>query len=357
MFTALPFSHLFMCIMGFGTLLSLSSTHWLSIWAGLEINLIGFLPLLVYQKGISESESAMKYFIVQALGSSFIIFGSLVAFSLSFSWEVCSNIDYSFSGLCVLVMGLCIKLGVFPFYFWLPSVMAGLSWLSCFLLATWQKLAPLFLLISLLKVNQETLMLTGLCFVTAGSALVGGLGGINQTQLRPLLAYSSIGHLGWMIYAALYSEWVFKWYLLIYILISFSIFMSLWLVNLKSMKNMNNLEKFGIVVYYNIMVLLLSLGGLPPLLGFVSKWLVMQTAINNSLSFVLFFLIMGSLLSLYYYLNLFFSIFLILVKKESIWKYYEMMSMMKPVYILIMIMIMNIFGGLLILKLDLLATF
>lgn len=87
-------------------------------------------------------------------------------------------------------------MGIFPFHFWFPGVIAGLPWLSCLFLSTWQKVGPLFLIISLLEVNLITWLLLTFCVVASGSRLLGGLGGINQTQVRALLAYSSIGHLG-----------------------------------------------------------------------------------------------------------------------------------------------------------------
>ncbi|YP_008963255.1 NADH dehydrogenase subunit 2 (mitochondrion) [Babylonia areolata] len=333
---------MFLSVMGLGTLLSVSSIHWLGIWAGLEINLIGFLPMLVYQKSISESESAVKYFIVQALGSSFLILGSLMTFNMSFTWDVVSKMWLSGDlGLIVIMMGL-YKISSFPFHYWLPGVMAGLPWSSCLLLATWQKLAPLFLVLCLLELNQSYLMGLVLCLVSVGSSLIGGLGGMNQTQIRALLAYSSIGHLGWMAFAAMHSEWVMKAYLGIYILISLSMFLSLWYSDSGLMKHINNL-KSNSSLQLSIMLLLLSLGGLPPLLGFISKWLVvMSISISPWLSFV-FLLILGSLMSLFYYLSLFFSMFLSGLKKNG----------MKMNYIsnkgIIIINILNVFGGSLIL--------
>nr|ALR49239.1 NADH dehydrogenase subunit 2 [Babylonia borneensis] len=339
MFSSLPFGYMFLSVMGLGTLLSVSSVHWLGIWAGLEINLIGFLPVLVYQKSISESESAVKYFIVQALGSSFLIFGSLTSFNMSFTWDMVSGTWLLGNfGFIMIMVGLYMKLGLFPFHYWLPGVMAGLPWSSCLLLATWQKLAPLFLLLCLLELSQSYLIGLIVCLASTGSSLVGGFGGINQTQIRALLAYSSIGHLGWMVFASMHSEWVMKTYLVIYILISFSMFLSLWYSDSGFMKHINNL-KSNSSLQLSIMLLLLSLGGLPPLLGFISKWLVvMSTSISPWLPFI-FLLILGSLMSLFYYLSLFFSMFLSSLKKNGIETNY---TSSKSV---IIISILNIFGG------------
>nr|YP_002213591.1 NADH dehydrogenase subunit 2 [Rapana venosa]ABV66271.1 NADH dehydrogenase subunit 2 [Rapana venosa]AIM46742.1 NADH dehydrogenase subunit 2 [Rapana venosa]UYK51671.1 NADH dehydrogenase subunit 2 [Rapana venosa] len=317
MFSVLPFSYMFMMVMVMGTLLSVSSFHWLSIWAGLEINLIGFLPLLVYQKSTSESESAVKYFIVQALGSSMLMFGSLMSFNMSFTWDLYVNGMSHSVGLLIILSGLCMKLGLFPFHYWLPSVMAGLPWITCLLLATWQKFAPLFLFLCLLELSESYILILSLCIISAGSSLVGGIGGMNQTQIRALLAYSSIGHLGWMTFALLHSEWSMKFYLLIYVLVSVFMFVSLWGADMSTMKDISSLKNFSFV-QMSVMLFLLSLGGLPPLLGFVSKWLVILVSSGNALLFVLFFLILGSLMSLFYYLSLFFSIFLSNLKEGEI---------------------------------------
>nr|YP_009469117.1 NADH dehydrogenase subunit 2 [Charonia lampas]AVC55731.1 NADH dehydrogenase subunit 2 [Charonia lampas] len=347
MFSSLPFSYMFMVVMGVGTLFSVSSLHWLGIWAGLEINLIGFLPLLVYQKGSMESESAVKYFVVQAIGSSFLIFGSLLVYSMSFTWETLNDFYFtSILGSVMMLSGLCIKLGLFPFHFWLPSVMAGLPWVTCLLLATWQKLAPIFLITSLLELSNSYWLVIMLCSMSAGSALMGGLGGMNQTQVRALLAYSSIGHLGWILFALVHGEWLMKIYLSIYILISLCMFISLWLSDLGIMKNLDNLGPQGFA-QLNVMLMLLSLGGLPPMLGFISKWLVITTSVSGPYMLFLFFLIMGSLMSLFYYLSLFFSVTLGNMKKFSL-----LDSNASYSTFLMLIVVFNVLGGLIILLMN-----
>lgn len=318
MFSSLPFNYIFFIVAIFGTLFSISSSHWLGIWAGLEINLIGVLPLLVYQKSISERESAVKYFVIQALGSSLLLFGSLGTYRLSFSWENLNFIaEWSFLRLIIIRVGLGLKMGVFPFHFWFPRVIAGLPWLSCLLLATWQKIAPLFLIISLFEASFTTWLFLTFCLIASGSSLLGGVGGINQTQIRALLAYSSIGHLGWIIFAGLHRSWAIGFYFGTYVLISLCLFSALWLGDLSYSKTLAKVSFFSYPVFLVVMILL-SLGGLPPLLGFISKWLVISTGVQSSLSIFIFLLILGSLIRLFYYLSLFFSLFLIFLKRNQI---------------------------------------
>nr|YP_003204785.1 NADH dehydrogenase subunit 2 [Cymbium olla]ACF04879.1 NADH dehydrogenase subunit 2 [Cymbium olla] len=344
MLSSLPFSLMFLVIMVTGTLFSVSSIHWLAIWSGLEINLIGFLPVLVYGKKISESESAVKYFIIQAMGSSMLIFGSLIIYTSTFSWEmVNSGVMGIIGGFITLISGLFIKLGLFPFHYWLPSVMAGLSWLSCLLLTTWQKVAPLYLMVCLMELNQSYEVFLILCMIGAGSSVMGGLGGLNQTQVRALLAYSSIGHLGWIVFAIVHSEWVMKMYFAVYVMVSVCIFMSLWYKDSGMAKDLDNLSEHNFL-QLGVVVLLLSLGGLPPMLGFISKLIVILVGAPKSYLFLMV-MVIGSVMSLFYYLGLFFSMSLSWFKK------YELTDMQLSNNALIPLTIMfNLVGGLLILS-------
>nr|YP_010974610.1 NADH dehydrogenase subunit 2 [Pomacea aulanieri]WNR57063.1 NADH dehydrogenase subunit 2 [Pomacea aulanieri] len=312
MLSILPFGFLFMMVLGFGTLLSLSSVHWLGIWAGLEINLIGFIPILVYKKEAASSESAVKYFVAQAIGSSLLILGSLVGFSPSFSWNFADLLlhDQYILSLSVVIMALILKMGAFPLHYWLPSVMAGLQWMPCLILVTWQKVAPIFLMVSFFEVHYMFWLSMMVALVGAGSSMTGGVGGIGQTQIRVLLAYSSIGHLGWIMFSAMVSELVTSMYFFIYIVISISIFFNLWIVDMKNMYNMKSFMQKSNISIVNILVLLISLGGLPPLLGFVSKMIVIAGSVSHNFLFMLSFLVLGALMSLFYYLSLFFSLYL-----------------------------------------------
>nr|YP_010852309.1 NADH dehydrogenase subunit 2 [Desmaulus extinctorium]WGH72841.1 NADH dehydrogenase subunit 2 [Desmaulus extinctorium] len=344
MFSKLPYLYLFLITMFFGTLLSISSVYWLGIWVGLEVNLIGFLPLMVYSKGIMESESGVKYFVVQAIGSSLMLFGSLLSYSISFSWDLSSNLlgssledlNYGYFYMMFIISGLCLKMGVFPFHFWLPSVMGGLSWFSCMLLATWQKIAPLFLFVFLIQSSSFYGLLLIVCVMCSGSTLVGGFGGFNQTQVRGLLAYSSISHLGWILFACIYSEMVMMIYLVIYLFITIILFFSLLYSDLNEMKSPKKMLDSWFSIKVVSMIMLLTLGGLPPFLGFFSKWLVMYASLlAGSYSVFLVFLISGSLISLCYYLSLFFNLYLSELKKFQVSKLFFSNSIVSVLLIIL----------------------
>ena len=306
MFHFLPYGFAFLWLVGFGTVFSMSARHWLGAWAGLEINLIGFVPILLYRGMSVERESTIKYLVIQALGSRLLLFGSLGVFGESQGWGFRDLGQVSLRISCLVIFfGLMMKIGVFPFHFWLPRVMSGLSWFGCIVLATWQKLAPIFLMGCLLEGDEKS----GLVLVAVGlrclSALAGGLGGLNQTQFRSLLAYSSIVHLGWLLYCLTCHQGALKLYLFVYIFTSVMIFRLLLGVEINTFSSVKKLSSEKLIASIVITVILLSLAGMPPLLGFASKWVAINCGIYLGSSLLrVGVLIVGSLIRLFYYLRL-----------------------------------------------------
>ncbi len=264
---------------------------------------MSFIPLLISISSVEEVERGVKYFLIQALGRGFFLLGGFWIYSLS----IINEKDYlrlfcSF----LFLMGLLLKLGSFPFHFWVPSVIRSLSWIGCLLLATWQKLAPLFVFFwFFFRKWFGIVILFGVI-----SSLVGGLGGINQVQIRILMAYSSINHLGWIIVVAAFSFFGLLSYYSIYFIISFTIFLLLFYINFGRVRQISVLFENKIMMVF-VCLLLISLAGLPPFTGFLGKWVVFQELVINNHNFVLLVLIFGSFFSLYFYFNLFFSIFLV----------------------------------------------
>nr|YP_009378339.1 NADH dehydrogenase subunit 2 [Petrasma pervernicosa]ARH10771.1 NADH dehydrogenase subunit 2 [Petrasma pervernicosa] len=310
----IPYNFMFLMLTMLGTIFSVSSSHWMGVWAGLEINLLGFIPLLAYGGTTLEIESSVKYFIIQSMGSGLLLMGSLMISVMTLSWSNLScfssmnmsyfinNSELTFFSILVLI-SLLIKLGLTPFHFWLPSVMSGLSWFSTLILASWQKIAPLVLILMITSKYSFFLLIC-----SALSSVIGGIGGLNQTQLRSLLAYSSINHLGWMVASGICSMTSMAVYFSIYLLISIFLFYFLWLKEKSQMRQLCSSSFQSMSEKMIFSTLILSLGGLPPLLGFVGKWFVM-TELFTTEPIILMLLISGSLISLFYYLLLFFSFF------------------------------------------------
>ena len=164
-------------------ILIISSTNWFILWILIEINAIIIIPLLTYSNRPS-TRAAVKYFIIQRISSIIIL--SIIITS-------CSSHLSHIPSLLILA-SLLLKIGIAPFHFWLPQVIIPLTWSTAFLLITWQKMAPLVIISSIL--HNWPLTLNVLILL---NTLMGTIGRILQTQIRPLLAYLSVTHSAWLI--------------------------------------------------------------------------------------------------------------------------------------------------------------
>nr|YP_009988594.1 NADH dehydrogenase subunit 2 [Pharyngocirrus uchidai]QNM39905.1 NADH dehydrogenase subunit 2 [Pharyngocirrus uchidai] len=294
----LTFSYpiLFMPILFMTTLAALSASNWYILWLFLEINLLCFVPIIISSHSNPTAEASVKYFLAQATGSILLLTAAI-------SMTASDHISPMFSG-ALLISSIALKLGMPPAHFWFPSVMAAMSWINCLLLSTWQKIAPLFIMVLAFSPLSRPII-----FGLAGlAALVGGLGGLNQTQLRPLLAYSSMGHMGWMVAASMVSVNSMVLYFASYIAISTPLMLPLHKFNSFSKAASSNILSIPLPLLAPTLILLLSLGGLPPLMGFFPKWIVLQALVASASLMVLLSLILGSLMNLFYYLTVVFSI-------------------------------------------------
>lgn len=319
----MPFFFFFILRMVFGRVMCISSNNWLHVWGGLEINLLSFIPIIVCSINENEVESTLKYFLVQALGSSLILLGRFRLYNY-----IMGVLRLSFR--CILLLfSIIVKLGVFPFHYWLPQVILGLSWFSCIILSTWQKLGPIFIMLSIIdNIYSKFLLIVG-----SLRSLIGGLGGLNQSQIRALLSYSSIGHIGWMVVCIFYSRTYFIIYFILYCTINI-IIMYIMIKIPSKLLNFMIYNHFPLYTIFLLGMLFLSLGGFPPLLGFYPKILVMLRCIENDIWLFLIILIGGSLLNIYYYLMVFTNLiiksvgsgFLVMKDKSTNFRYYITLS-------------------------------
>nr|YP_010164095.1 NADH dehydrogenase subunit 2 [Scopimera intermedia]QRK27410.1 NADH dehydrogenase subunit 2 [Scopimera intermedia] len=271
-----------------GTIISISSPSLFGAWVGLELNMMSFIPLITIKMNSYYSESALKYFLIQALSSALFISSSL----LSFTFLLISFI--------LIFLALLLKLGSAPFHFWFPQVMEGLNWPQVFILSTIQKLAPMILL-SYLMINNTLIKIT--LISSMASALFGALGGLNTMYLRKMIAFSSINHLSWMLIAISLSDIFWMFYFLIYSLILLSITSSLFSMQAFTLSSIAQLGTYSTFNSLLMSSTFLSLGGLPPFTGFIPKWFMIQIMMNMNLFVPLAILILSSLLTLYFYLR------------------------------------------------------
>nr|YP_010950203.1 NADH dehydrogenase subunit 2 [Gymnocanthus pistilliger]WMI36133.1 NADH dehydrogenase subunit 2 [Gymnocanthus pistilliger] len=283
--------------LGLGTTITFASSHWLLAWMGLEMNTLAIIPLMAQHHHPRAVEATTKYFLTQATGAAMLLFASTSNAWLTGQWDI-QQMSHPLP-ITLITLALALKVGLAPLHSWLPEVLQGLDLTTGLILSTWQKLAPFALLLQIQPTNSTLLIALGLA-----STLVGGWGGLNQTQLRKILAYSSIAHLGWMVLVMQFSPSLTLLTLLTYLIMTFSTFL---VFKLNSSTNINALAtswaKAPALTSLTPLVLL-SLGGLPPLTGFMPKWLILQELTKQDLAATATLAALTALLSLYFYLRL-----------------------------------------------------
>jgi len=279
-------------------LIAISRSNWLFLWAGIELNLLSFIPLIIVYSLNQETEASIKYFLAQALGSRVILISRI---ALWFIDALPTNL-LNF----ILLIALILKLGIAPCHLWYTSVITSMSWVSCLILSTWQKLAPLAIISFIITKTATNLIL----LLGAINAIIGGIIGINQSHLRTIIAYSSITHIGWIIsLASLHKLIATIIYFIIYSLLISPIFLLFQKFSVRTRISINKLIIKVPIIQFISPVLLLSLGGLPPLTGFLPKWITI-ILISDSNPYIILLLICGAIINLYFYLNITFNILL-----------------------------------------------
>nr|YP_010710672.1 NADH dehydrogenase subunit 2 [Elassoma alabamae]WCZ71036.1 NADH dehydrogenase subunit 2 [Elassoma alabamae] len=287
--------------LGLGTTITFASSHWLIAWMGLEINTLAIMPLMAQHHHPRAVEATTKYFLTQATAAAVLLFAATTNAWLTGQWQL-QEMSHPFP-ITLITLALALKIGLAPTHAWLPDVLQGLDLTTGLILSTWQKLAPFALLYQMHNLNPTLLIVLGVL-----STFVGGWGGLNQTQLRKILAYSSIAHLGWMVMILKFSPSLSILALLTYMIMTTSTFM---VFKLNKATNINTLAmswtKAPALMALTPLILL-SLGGLPPLWGFMPKWLILQELTKQNLPLTATIAALSALLSLYFYLRLTYAI-------------------------------------------------
>nr|ACR77886.1 NADH dehydrogenase subunit 2 [Amolops compotrix] len=295
----------FLLSLAVGTTITLASYHWLLAWIGLEINTLAIIPIMTKIPHPRAVEAATKYFLIQATASALVLFSSLINAWQVGQWDI-STLTYL--PMNVLSIALMMKLGLAPMHFWLPEVLQGISLPTGLILSTWQKIPPMALLLQTShQINLNLITVVGLT-----SILVGGWGGIAQTQLRKIIAFSSIGHLGWMIIILKYSPQLTLFSFSLYLLMTAALFMSLMTISATKMSEISTSWPKTPALTATTMLVLLSLAGLPPLTGFAPKLLIILELIKQNSILLATIMMMASLLSLFFYLRLAYIVMLTL---------------------------------------------
>nr|YP_009116434.1 NADH dehydrogenase subunit 2 [Periparus ater]AJD76928.1 NADH dehydrogenase subunit 2 [Periparus ater] len=281
-----------------GTTITISSNHWVMAWTGLEINTLAILPLISKSHHPRAVEAATKYFLVQATASTLVLFASMTNAWSTGQWDI-TQLTHPVS-CTILTSALAIKLGLVPFHFWFPEVLQGSPLTTGLLLSTAMKLPP----IALLFMTSPSLNPTLLTTMAILSAALGGWMGLNQTQTRKILAFSSISHLGWMTIILTYDPKLTLLNFYLYALITTAVFLTLNTIKALNLPTVMTMWTKTPSLNAMLLLTLLSLAGLPPLTGFLPKWLILQELTKQDMAPTATMMALLSLLSLFFYLRL-----------------------------------------------------
>nr|AIZ58627.1 NADH dehydrogenase subunit 2 [Ornithodoros porcinus] len=270
-------------------ILAMSTSSMFLIWLSMEMNMMSFVPLISAKKSMISINSTILYFIPQAFASViFIFFTTIQLLNSAF-----------FKSFNMFILGsMILKLGAAPLHIWFPQASEGMTYSSLFLLISIQKIIPLHVL----TLFQSWVIL----FPIILSTMIGSVGGLNQLSIRKILAYSSITHLSWMMTLIMFSSTTWLIYILVYSMILFFVTQFSKQLNLNFFSQINFLSKKNSLF---MIISLLTMGGLPPMMGFYMKWVTLKIAVSN-MTILTLPLIISSLINLYFYSRLLYPHFL-----------------------------------------------
>nr|QIA59292.1 NADH dehydrogenase subunit 2 [Corvus brachyrhynchos] len=281
-----------------GTTITISSNHWVMAWTGLEINTLAILPLISKSHHPRAIEAATKYFLVQATASTLVLFSSMTNAWYTGQWDI-TQLTHPTSSL-ILTAAISMKLGLVPFHFWFPEVLQGSPIITGLLLSTAMKFPP----ITLLYMTSLSLNPTLLTTLAILSVALGGWMGLNQTQTRKIMAFSSISHLGWMAIILVYYPKITLLNFYLYAMMTAAVFLTLNSMKVLNLSMLMTAWTKAPSLSTILLLTLLSLAGLPPMTGFLPKWLIIQELTKQDMAPAAIIISLLSLLGLFFYLRL-----------------------------------------------------
>nr|ALM87953.1 NADH dehydrogenase subunit 2 [Hemibarbus labeo] len=299
--------------LGLGTTLTLASSHWLLAWMGLEINTLAITPLMAQPHHPRAVEATTKYFLTQATAAAMLLSASTTNAELTGVWNI-NDLSNPFASM-MFMTALALKIGLARLDIWMPEVLEAWDLWTRLISSSWQKLAPFALIIQTAQ-TIDALLLT-LLGIT--STLMGGWGGVNDTQLRKILAYSSIAHMGWLIIFIQCAPQLTLIALRTYFIMTTAAFLTLKMSSTTKISTLATTWSKTPNLTSPTALVFLSLGGLPPLTGFLPKWLILQELTTQDVPLIATTMALAALISLYFYLPLCYAMTLTISPYSTCW--------------------------------------
>nr|YP_010958555.1 NADH dehydrogenase subunit 2 [Centrotypus laticornis]UXF57631.1 NADH dehydrogenase subunit 2 [Centrotypus laticornis] len=274
-------SIMFMFCMMMGVIMAISSNNWFSVWVGLEMSLMSFIPIMSNKNKLN-SECCIKYFIVQSLSSSVMMMGVIM---------MSNEINYK----SILMLAMMVKLGVPPFHTWMIAIIEGLDYNSVFIILTMMKLAP-FQILMYMNSNYTMFIMTSL--------IVGSISGLNQNSIKKMISYSSIFNMAFIMSCiSNLTIWMYFFWLYSMSLMMLTTMMKNMNTNFINQLMFNNYKSMTKMMMW---LTLLTMGGFPPLLSFFGKLMAIKLMYKTSNLIIMSMMVILSLIVMFFYMRMIF---------------------------------------------------
>ncbi|MDA9682107.1 NADH-quinone oxidoreductase subunit NuoN [Candidatus Pelagibacter sp.] len=307
-----------------GMMVMISSNDLMVFYMGLELQSLALYVLATFNRDqLKSSEAGLKYFVLSALSSGLLLYGcSLIyGFSGSTNFNIISNQlnsnEYVLSfGIVFILVGLAFKISAVPFHMWAPDVYQGSPTTVTLFFTMVPKIAALtvfirFLYVPFLNLIDQWQMI--IVFLSIASMLFGAIAAIGQTNIKRLIAYSSIGHIGYTLAGlatgsneGIQSSIV---YISIYIIMNLALFSSLLMLKrnneyYEEIEDLSGLSKNHPLLSLSLLIILFSLAGIPPLAGFFAKLYIFKAVLEQSMYFLAIVGLLSTVVAAFYYLRI-----------------------------------------------------
>ena len=307
-----------------GMFFMVSSNDLILFYLGLELQSLSLYILAAIDRdNIRSTESGIKYFVLSALSSGLLLYGCslLYGFSGSTNFDIISSqLNSSNTGgiyaMVFILVGLSFKISAVPFHMWTPDVYEGAPTSVTSFFAVVPKIAGLTVFIRFMQVPFSNILIEWqsiIIFISIASMILGAVAAIGQNNIKRLLAYSSIGHIGYALAgvatggASGYSSSIF--YITIYVIMNIGIFGCVFLMKkdgkyTEEINDLSGISKKHPLIALSFLILMFSLAGIPPLGGFFAKFYVFMAVIENEMYALAIIGLLTTVISAFYYLKI-----------------------------------------------------
>ena len=307
-----------------GMMVMISSNDLIVFYMGLELQSLALYVLASFNtKNLLSSESGVKFFVLSALSSGLLLYGCSLIYGFSNSTNfvmIAENLNsnnYGLTfGIVFILVGLAFKISAVPFHMWAPDVYQGSPTSVTLFFTLLPKIAALtvfirFLYVPFINMIDQWQMI--IVFLSIASMLFGAIAAIGQKNLKRLIAYSSIGHMGYALAGlsvgsneGIQSAIV---YISIYLTMNLAFFSCLFMIRksenyFENMEDLAGLSKNHPILSISLLIVLFSLAGIPPLAGFFAKFYIFMAVIEQSMYFLAVIGLLSTVIAAYYYLRI-----------------------------------------------------